>query len=69
MSPFVIRREYGQLIEGYNAADAELKAILARPSLSASDRERADMLLRERDEWREVMARCPMFVGEVMRHG
>lgn len=65
---FVINATYGQLVEGYNATNAELYALVALPALSPVQRERADMLLQERNEWRECMCRCPMFVAEVS-HG
>lgn len=65
---FVIYAAYGQLVDGYNATNAELLLFLALPSLTQAQRERADMLLQERNEWRECMRRCPMFVAEVS-HG
>lgn len=59
---FVISRQYGELIDGYNRTDAELKLLVGIAHPSDHQREQMHMLLAERDEWRACMARCPRFV-------
>lgn len=62
MNAFVISRQYGELLDGYNATDADLRLLLRIPEPKPHQLERMSMLLAERDEWRACMDRCPMFV-------
>ncbi|MFT4178278.1 MAG: hypothetical protein QM612_02265 [Thermomonas sp.] len=58
----VICREYGELIDGWQRTDAELRYLLSVVEPSDVQREQMAFLRAEREEWVAAMRRCPKFV-------
>lgn len=57
-SPFVLRREYGELVEGWQRTQAAI-----RMAIMAGDLAACRELAEESRDWSAVMRVCRMFVG------
>ena len=62
MSDFVISRQYGELIEGYQSSQVALSRALQAQSTGIQNQAEVLLHLHERDQWIEVMRRCLVFV-------
>lgn len=62
MSRFVISRQYGELLEGYQSSQAALSRALQAQSTGIQNQAEVLLHRHERDQWIELMHRCPVFV-------
>ena len=60
---FVISSEYGQLIEGYNAASEALRWERLNAGTGLHNAHVVATFAAEASEWQAAMRRCPVFLG------
>lgn len=63
MTRYVISLQYGELVEGYQAAQASLLQAIQSMGTGIACAAEVALYARERDQWVEVMRRCQVFVA------
>lgn len=61
---FVIRWEYGQVVEGWQAAQAALLQAVQAAGTGIHNAAEIATYAHERAQWAAVMDRCPVFLGQ-----
>ncbi|WP_028839689.1 hypothetical protein [Thermomonas fusca] len=61
---FVISYEYGQLVEGYNAASDALRWERLNAGTGLHNAHVIATFAAEASEWQAAMRRCPVFLGQ-----